>query len=92
MVRPGLLCGVNAAVTGALSGRGGLGTKVALEPWGILCLVLPFINTVTFADGACEARSRSKEEAMQGHRLVVTPRPGLRPAPTNVTIFMKGST
>ncbi len=31
-------------------------------------LVLPFINTVTFADGACEARSRSEEEAMQGHR------------------------
>jgi len=23
---------------------------------------------VTFADGACEARSRSKEKAMQGHR------------------------
>jgi len=27
-----------------------------------------FINTMTFADGACEARSRSEEEAMQGHR------------------------
>ena len=31
-------------------------------------LVLPFINTVTFADGACEARSRREEESMQGHR------------------------
>ena len=27
-----------------------------------------FIDMVTFADGACEARSRSKEKAMQGHR------------------------
>ena len=26
------------------------------------------INTMTFADGACEGRSRSEEEAMQGHR------------------------
>ena len=25
-------------------------------------------NTMTFADGACEGRSRSEEEAMQGHR------------------------
>ncbi len=25
-----------------------------------------FINTMTFADGACEARSRSEEEAMSG--------------------------
>jgi len=25
-------------------------------------------NTMTFADGACEVRSRSEEEAMQGHR------------------------
>ena len=28
--------------------------------------VLPFINTVTFADGACEARSRREKEAMSG--------------------------
>jgi len=27
-------------------------------------LVLPFINTVTFADGACEARSRREEESI----------------------------
>ncbi len=27
-----------------------------------------FIDMATFADGACEARSRSKEKAMQGHR------------------------
>ena len=27
-----------------------------------------FINMMTFAEGACEARSRSEEEAMQGHR------------------------
>ena len=27
-----------------------------------------FIDMMTFADGACEARSRSKEKAMQGHR------------------------
>ena len=27
-----------------------------------------FIKTMTFAEGACEVRSRSKEEAMQGHR------------------------
>ncbi len=26
------------------------------------------MNMMTFADGACEARSRSEEEAMQGHR------------------------
>ena len=26
------------------------------------------INTMMFADGACEGRSRSEEEAMQGHR------------------------
>jgi len=25
-------------------------------------------NNMTFADGACEARSRSKEKVMQGHR------------------------
>ena len=25
-------------------------------------------NTITFADGACEGRSRSEEEVMQGHR------------------------
>ncbi len=25
-------------------------------------------NSMTFADGACEARSRSKEKVMQGHR------------------------
>ena len=25
-------------------------------------------NTMTFADGSCEVRSRSEEEAMQGHR------------------------
>jgi len=31
-------------------------------------LVSRSINTMTFADGACEARSRSEEEAMQGHR------------------------
>ncbi len=31
-------------------------------------LVSRSINTMTFADGACEARSRSKEKAMQGHR------------------------
>lgn len=30
-------------------------------------LVLPFINTVIFAEGACEARSRSEKEAMSGH-------------------------
>ncbi|MBI4455366.1 MAG: hypothetical protein HY644_05640 [Acidobacteria bacterium] len=29
-------------------------------------LVPRFINTVTFADEACQARSRSEEEAMQG--------------------------
>ncbi len=39
-------------------------------------LVLPFINTVTFADGACEARSL--------HRLVVAPRFGLRRAPNKL--------
>ena len=27
-----------------------------------------FLDMVTFADGACETRSRSKEKAMQGHR------------------------
>ena len=54
--------------------------------------VLTSINTVTFADGACEARSRREEAAMQRHRLVVAPRSGLRPAPTNATVFMKGST
>ena len=27
-----------------------------------------FIDMVTFADGFCETRSRSEEEAMQGHR------------------------
>ena len=32
-------------------------------------LVLPSINTVTFAEGAWEVRSRSEEEAMQRHRL-----------------------
>ncbi len=37
------------------------------DSWEI-SLVLPFINTVTFADGACEARSRREEESMQGHR------------------------
>ncbi len=26
------------------------------------------MNTMTFADGACEGRSRNEEEAMQGHR------------------------
>ena len=26
------------------------------------------INTMMFADGACEGRSRSEEEVMQGHR------------------------
>ncbi len=31
-------------------------------------LVLPFLNTVTFAEGAFGARSRREEEAMQGHR------------------------
>ena len=31
-------------------------------------LVLPSINTVIFAEGACEARSRSEKEAMSGHR------------------------
>jgi len=30
--------------------------------------VSPSINTMTFADGACEGRSRSEEEVMQGHR------------------------
>ncbi len=31
-------------------------------------LVSRSINTMTFGDGACEGRSRSEEEAMQGHR------------------------
>ncbi len=31
-------------------------------------LVPRSINTMMFADGACEGRSRSEEEAMQGHR------------------------
>ncbi len=31
-------------------------------------LVSRSINTISFADGACEGRSRSEEEAMQGHR------------------------
>ncbi len=31
-------------------------------------LVSPSINTMMFADGACEGRSRSEEEVMQGHR------------------------
>src|SRR5207237_9853016 len=31
-------------------------------------LVLRFINSYTIADGACEARSRSDEEAMLIHR------------------------
>ncbi len=31
-------------------------------------LVSRSINTVTFADGACEARSRNEEKALQGHR------------------------
>jgi len=26
------------------------------------------MNTMTFADGACEGRSRSEEQVMQGHR------------------------
>jgi len=47
-------------------------------------LVLPFINTVTFADGACEARSRREEES----RLDL----GSVALPTNVTVFMKVST
>ena len=34
----------------------------------VLDLVPGFINTMTFAEGAGEARSRSEEEAMQGHR------------------------
>ncbi len=41
-------------------------------------LVLPFINTVTFADGACEARSRLDLGSVA--------------LPTNVTAFMKVST
>ncbi len=31
-------------------------------------LVSRSINTVTFADGACEARSRNEEKALQGYR------------------------
>src|SRR5439155_11905011 len=34
----------------------------------LFCLVLRFINSFTIADGACEARSRSDEEAMLIHR------------------------
>ena len=41
---------------------------------GMSPLVLPFLNTVTFADGAFEARSRREEEAMQGHRRRETKR------------------
>ncbi len=37
-------------------------------------LVSRSINTILFADGACEGRSRSEEEAMQGHRVVVASR------------------
>ncbi len=48
-------------------------------------LVLPFINKVTFADGACEARSRREEESM---RLDL----GSVALPTNVIVFMKVST
>ena len=39
--------------------------KTQSEPWA---LVSRSINTMTFADGACEGRSRSEEKAMQGHR------------------------
>ena len=42
------------------------------EPQALACgpvgLVPRSINTMTFADGACEGRSRNEEEAMQGHR------------------------
>ena len=31
-------------------------------------LVSHSINTITFADGSCEVRSRSEEEAMSGHQ------------------------
>jgi len=47
-------------------------------------LVPRFINTVTFADGAYEARSRREEEP----RLDL----GSVALPTNVTVFMKVST
>ncbi len=37
-------------------------------------LVSPFIDSMTFADGSFETRSRSEEKAMQGHRVVVASR------------------
>ncbi len=49
----------------------------------MIYLVLPFINTVTFADGACEARSRREEES----RLNL----GSVALPTNVIVFMEVS-
>ena len=46
----------------------GTGENNVLLLCGTRHLVLPSINTVTFAEGAWEVRSRSEEEAMQRHR------------------------
>ena len=56
-------------------------------------LVLRFINSFTIADGACEARSRSDEEAMLIHRRRIattrspaTPIGQLPPPSTNLSL------
>ena len=46
----------------------GTGENNVLLLCGTRHLVLPSINTVTFAEGAWEVRSRSDDEAMQRHR------------------------
>ena len=44
------------------------GTPLAEITSPFITLVSRPRNTMTFADGSCEVRSRSEEKAMQGHR------------------------
>ncbi len=49
------------------------------------------INTMTFADGSCEVRSRSEEEVMQGHRrrTPISPKGGGGTASISLSLLLR---